>query len=315
MRLITRSDFDGLACGALLKEAGIIDCWRFAHPKDIQDGLVEVTENDCLANVPFVEGCGLWFDHHSSEHERLALEGKYKGESRITPSCARIIYEYYGGKERFPQFDDLMEAVDKVDSGNLTIDEVLNPTGWILLGFLMDPRTGLGRFRNFTISNYQLMEKLLVCCRTMTTQEILDMPDIRERIEVYNEQSELFKEMVHAHTIIKGDTIITDLRGVDPIYTGNRFMIYSLYPEQNISVWIVDGKGGKGCSCAVGYSIMNRTSRVNVGKLMLKYGGGGHRNVGTCQFDDEDQDVLVPRLLDDLANYDDIYGGMWDKDE
>ena len=141
MRLITRSDFDGLACGALLKEAGIIDSWMFAHPKDLQDGLVEVTENDCLANVPYVEGCGLWFDHHSSEHERLALEGKYKGESRITPSCARIIYEYYGGKEKFPQFDELMEAVDKVDSGNLTIDEVLNPTGWILLGFIMVTNT------------------------------------------------------------------------------------------------------------------------------------------------------------------------------
>ena len=248
MNLITRSDFDGLACGALLLEAGIIDSYTFKHPKDIQDGLVPVTENDVLANVPFVEGCGLWFDHHSSEYERNQLEGKYKGESRITPSCARIIYEYYGGKERFPQFDDLMVAVDKVDSGNLTIDEILNPQGWILVGFLMDPRTGLGRFRNFTISNYQLMEKLLVCCRTMTTQEILDMPDIKERIDVYNEQAQLFKEMVHAHTVIKGDVIITDLRGVDPIYTGNRFMIYSLYPEQNISAWIVSGKGGQGCS-------------------------------------------------------------------
>ena len=145
MRLVTRSDFDGLVCGALLLEAGIIDSWKFAHPKDLQDGLVEVTENDCLANVPFVPGCGLWFDHHSSEHERLALEGKYKGESRITPSCARIIYEYYGGKDRFPQYDEVMEAVDKVDSGNLTLDEILNPTGWILIGFLMDPRTGLHR--------------------------------------------------------------------------------------------------------------------------------------------------------------------------
>ena len=113
MRLVTRSDFDGLACGALLLEAGIIDSWKFAHPKDLQDGLVEVNENDCLANVPYVEGCGLWFDHHSSEHERLELEGKYKGESRITPSCARIIYEYYGGKERFPQFDDLVEGLIK----------------------------------------------------------------------------------------------------------------------------------------------------------------------------------------------------------
>ena len=161
MRLITRSDFDGLACGALLKEAGIIDCWKFAHPKDLQDGIVEVNDNDCLANVPFVPGCGLWFDHHSSEFERNELKGKYKGESRIAPSCARIIYEYYGGMERFPQFTDMMVAVDKVDSGNLTREEVLNPSGWILIGFLMDPRTGLGRWRQFTISNYQLMEMLI----------------------------------------------------------------------------------------------------------------------------------------------------------
>ena len=177
MRLITRSDFDGLACGALLKEAGIIDSWKFAHPKDLQDGLVEVTENDCLANVPYVEGCGLWFDHHSSEHERNELAGKYKGESRITPSCARIIYDYYGGKERFSHFDDMMEAVDKVDSGNLTIDDIQNPKGWVLIGFLMDPRTGLGRWREFTISNYQLMEKLIEACRTMTTEEILALPE------------------------------------------------------------------------------------------------------------------------------------------
>ncbi len=307
MNLITRSDFDGLVCGALLLEAGVVDSYTFKHPKDIQDGLVPVTENDVLANVPFVEGCGLWFDHHSSEFERNELAGKYKGESRITPSCARIIYEYYGGKERFPQFDDMMEAVDKVDSGHLTIDEVLHPEGWILIGFLMDPRTGLGRFRNFTISNYQLMEKLLVCCRTMTTQEILDMPDIKERVEVYNEQSELFTKMVHEHTVIKRDVIITDLRGVDPIYTGNRFMIYSLYPEQNISAWIVSGFKGQGCSCAVGYSILNRTSKVDVGKLMLKYGGGGHKAVGTCQFSNENMDEQLPKLLEELVNYDKYY--------
>lgn len=301
MRLITRSDFDGLACGALLKEAGIIDSWKFAHPKDLQDGLIEVTENDCLANVPYVEGCGLWFDHHSSEHERNALEGKYKGESRLTPSCARIIYDYYGGKERFSHFDDMMEAVDKVDSGNLTIDDIQNPEGWVLIGFLMDPRTGLGRWRNFTISNYQLMEQLIEACRTMTTAEILALPDVKERIEVYFEQTNKFKEMVAAHTRVDGNVIISDLRGVDPIYSGNRFMIYSMYPEQNISVWIVNGKGGLGCSCAVGYSILNRTSNVDVGSLMLKYGGGGHKAVGTCQFDDETMDAQIASLLDDLA--------------
>ena len=301
MRLVTRSDFDGLACAALLKEAGIIDSWKFAHPKDLQDGLIPVDENDCLANVPFVEGCGLWFDHHSSEQERQALEGKYKGESRITPSCARIIYEYYGGREKFPQFDDLMEAVDKVDSANLTIDEVLHPEGWVLVGYIMDPRTGLGRWRNFTISNYQLMEKLIDACRTMTTDEILNLPDVKERIEVYHEQSEKFVEMVRAHTRVDGNVIISDLRGVDPIYSGNRFMIYSLYPEQNISAWIVSGRGGKGCSVATGYSVLNRTSDVNVGSLMLKYGGGGHKAVGTCQFSDETMDEMVPKLLKELS--------------
>ena len=301
MRLITRSDFDGLACGALLKEAGIIDSWKFAHPKDLQDGLVVVNENDCLANVPFVEGCGLWFDHHSSEHERLQLEGKYKGESRITPSCARIIYEYYGGRERFPQFDDMMEAVDKVDSGSLTIDEVQHPTGWILIGFLMDPRTGLGRWRNFTISNYQLMEQLIDACRTMSTQEILQLPDVQERIDTYFEQTEKFMEMVKAHTVTDGKLLISDLRGVDPIYSGNRFMIYSMYPEQNISAWIVSGRGGKGCSAAVGYSVLNRTATLDVGSLMLKYNGGGHKKVGTCQFSEENMDAELPKLLKELS--------------
>lgn len=303
MRLVTRSDFDGLVCGALLKEVGIIDSWKFVHPKDLQDGLIEITENDVLANVPFVEGCGLWFDHHSSEQERNALEGKYKGESRITPSCARIIYEYYGGSERFGHFDEMMEAVDKVDSGNLEIDDIQNPKGWILIGFLMDPRTGLGRWRNFTIPNYKLMEILMDACRTMSTEEILAMNDIKERIEIYNEQTEKFKEMVKAHTRIEKDVIITDLRGVDPIYTGNRFMIYSMYPDQNISVWIVSGRGGQGCSCAVGYSILNRTSNVNVGSLMLKYGGGGHKAVGTCQFTDETMNEKISLLLDEIINY------------
>jgi len=299
--LITRSDFDGLVCGALLLEAGVVDCWKFAHPKDLQDGLVEVGPNDCLANVPYVEGCGLWFDHHSSEHERLELAGKYKGESRVTPSCARIIYEYYGGEEKFPGFGEIMEAVDKVDSGDLTVEEVMDPKGWILIGFLMDPRTGLGRWRKFSISNYQLMEKLLVDCRTLSTEEILAQPDVQERIAVYREQTEKFKEMVEKHTKIEGNVILTDLRGVTPIYTGNRFLIYSMYPEQNISAWIVSGREGQGCSAAVGYSILNRTATLDVGSLMLKYGGGGHKKVGTCQFSSENMDTELPKMLAELC--------------
>lgn len=300
MKLITRSDFDGLACAVFLKEAGIIDSYQFAHPKDLQDGIITVSKDDCLANVPFVEGCGLWFDHHSSEDERNAYKGKYIGESRRSPSAAHIVYDYYGGKERFPHFDKLLEAVDKVDSANLTVDEILNPSDWILLGFIMDPRTGLGRFREFSISNYQLMEKLIDWCRTMQIHEILCLSDLKERMHMYFEQTELFKEMVAKHTVIYDKVIVTDLRGVDTIYTGNRFMIYSLYPEQNISVWIVSGKGNQGCSAAVGHSILNRTSNLNVGKLMLKYGGGGHNVVGTCQFTNEQMDLKLNELIKEI---------------
>lgn len=300
MRLLTRSDFDGLACAVFLKEAGVIDHWKFVHPKDLQDGLIEVTQDDCLANVPFVEGCGLWFDHHSSEEERNAYKGKYKGESRYSPSCAHIIYDYYGGRERFPRYDDLLEAVDKVDSANLTFEEVLHPNDWILLGFIMDPRTGLGRFRNFRISNYALMEEMINWCSTMNIHEIMAEADVRERIELYWDQTEKFIDMVKQHTMVQNKIIISDLRGVDPIYTGNRFLIYGLYPDANISVWIVNGKGGKGCSAAVGYSIMNRTCTIDVGALMLKYGGGGHRVVGTCQFSDDTMEEKLEQLLSDM---------------
>ena len=302
MRLITRSDFDGLACAVLLKEAGIIDCWKFAHPKDIQDGLVDIGPNDCLANVPFAPGCGLWFDHHSSEQERNAYQGQYKGDSRLLRSAAHVIYDYYGGKARFPQFDELLAAVDKVDSADLTAEEILHPENhpWILLGFIMDPRTGLGRFHDFRISNYALMECMIGWCAEKTIQEILAEPDVSERTKLYFEQTEKFKEMVKAHTVLDEQAIITDLRGVDPIYTGNRFLIYSLYPEQNISVWVVSGKGGQGCSAAVGYSVLNKTAKVDVGALMLKYNGGGHKAVGTCQFTSESMDAELPKMLAEL---------------
>ena len=309
MRLITRSDFDGLVCGALLRQAGIIDHYKFVHPKDLQDGLIEVTENDVLANVPYVKGCGLWFDHHSSEDERNAAQGNFKGQSRAAPSCARIIYEYYGGEEKFPHFAELMAAVDKVDSGQLTREEILDPEGWVLIGFVMDPRTGLGRFHDFSISNYALMENLLFCCRGMSVDQILNLPDVVERLDLYDEHTKKFKKMVEENSRIEGDVIITDLRNIDhAIYAGNRFMVYSIFPDQNISVWIAPGKReqGKtavGCSVAVGHSILNRTSKVDVGSLMLKYGGGGHKMVGTCQFTDQNVEELLPKLLDDIINY------------
>lgn len=297
MRLVTRSDFDGLICGMLLKEAGVIDSWVFVHPKDLQDGLFQADSNDVLANVPYVKGCGMWFDHHVTEADRVGWTQDVEGESKLADSAARIIYEYYGGNDRFPIYKDMLEAVDKVDSGKLTKEEILNPTGWILLGFLSDPRTGLGRFREFRISNYQLMEELINHCRNMAILDILELPDIKERIALYHEQTQCFKDMVSNYTKIDKNVIITDLRGVDTIYTGNRFMIYSLFPEQNISVWVVDGKQKQNVSIACGYSILNRTSTVDVGKLMLSYNGGGHKMVGTCQVSYESADKSISEIV------------------
>ena len=296
MRLLTRSDFDGLACGALLKRAGIIDSWKFVHPKDIQDGLVEATKEDVLANIPYIKGCGMWFDHHVSENERVG-DVDCPGARRYEPSCARIVYEYYGGEERFPIMAEMVKKVDKVDSADLTADEILNPEGWVLLGFLMDPRTGLGRFRNFRISNYALMELLMDECGVKTIDEILALPDVAERIEMYKKQNALFADMVKEHTTIRGNCIVTDLRNVDTIYTGNRFLPYSMYPEQNISLWIVDGRDKQNCPIAVGHSIINRTSNTKVGSLLLKYGGGGHDKVGTCQVDYNEADKVIDELV------------------
>jgi len=300
MDLLTRSDFDGLACAVLLREVGMIGRWKFVHPKDLQDGNVRVTSNDILANVPYVPGCGMWFDHHTSEWERIGKPEGFVGSLRKMDSAARVIYEYYKDLHDLTPFDEMLEQVDRVDSGKLSIDDVLNPQGWVLLGFLTDPRTGLGRFRSFRISNYQLMEDLIEMCRTHSIDDILANPDVRERVELFHEQTELFKAMLTERTKVHGNLIVTDLRGVETINAGNRFLIYSLFPKQNISAWVVDGKNKENCSIACGYSILNRSATVNVGSVLLHYGGGGHKQVGTCQVAYDDADRVIGELIEKL---------------
>ena len=300
MRLLTRSDFDGLACGAILSYLGLIDEWKFVHPKDIQDGLVEATDNDVLANIPYIKGCKLWFDHHSSESERLGNGTYFEGVSKHAPSCARVVYEYYGGEAKLGKFAEMIYFVDKVDSGNLTLDEIVDPRGWVLLGFIMDPRTGLGRFRNFTISNYDLMTNMARACAEKSIYDILAMPDIKERLDFYNQQKELFADMIKKYTKPSGNIIVVDLRDVETIHAGNRFYIYTQYPEQNISMWIVDGRNKANVAITVGHSIINRTSTVDVGSLLLYYGGGGHRQVGTCQVPYAEADRIIEEIREKI---------------
>lgn len=283
MRLVTRSDFDGLVCATLLKQIGVIDDYLFAHPKDLQDGKVEVTDKDVLANVPYVPGCGLWFDHHTSEQDRLGSDLEFSGMSKPLPSCARVIWEYYGA-DKFPDtFIPMLEAVDKVDSATLTAEEIVNPESWILLGYIMDPRTGLGRFKDYRISNYQLMLDMIEYCRSMTADEILLQPDVKERVDRYLEHRDAFRTMLESHSTEHGNAVVLDLRDVDTIHCGNRFMIYTLYPKCNVSIRVIWGFKKQNVVFTVGHSILNRTSKTDVGRLMLEFGGGGHKAVGTCQ--------------------------------
>lgn len=299
-RLVTRSDFDGLVCAMLLKEMDIIEDIKFVHPKDVQDGKVELSENDITTNLPYDPRVGLAFDHHESELIRVNREGhedKYiiDGEAK---SAARVVYDYYGGEKTFKRIsEEIMTAVDKGDSADFTVDEILNPAGWVLLNYLMDPRTGLGRFRKFRISNYDLMMQLIDFCLNHSIDEILELPDVKERVDLYREQADLFKAQLKRIAKIHDKVVVLDLRDEETIYAGNRFMIYALYPETQISVHVAWGFRKQNTAVMIGKSIVNKDSDVDIGALCLSYGGGGHRNAGTCQLDNDEVDAKLPDII------------------
>ena len=301
-RLVTRSDFDGLVCAMILKELDLIDDIKFVHPKDVQDGKVDITSNDITTNLPFDNRVGLAFDHHESELTRLAERGiDYEGRYIIDPdakSAARVVYDYYGGAKVLTRItDEIMEAVDKGDSADFTLEEVLDPKGWVLMNFLMDARTGLGRFHDFRISNYDLMMELIDACMDHSIDDILELPDVKERVDLYFEQQELFKEQVGNLARVDGKVVILDLRDVETIYAGNRFMVYAMYPEVEISVHVAWGFRKQNTAVMIGKSIINKAGQQDIGNICLEYGGGGHRNAGTCQLDNDKVEELLPEII------------------
>ena len=299
-RLVTRSDFDGLACAMMLKELDMVDEIKFVHPKDVQDGKIELTENDITTNLPYDPRVGIAFDHHESEIDRLKAtetNGKLIIDENAK-SAARVVYDYYGGKETFHRIsDDLMTAVDKGDSADFTVDEILDPKGWVLLHYLMDARTGLGRFHEFRISNYDLMMELIGYCLNHDIDEILEHPDVKDRVDLYFEQAELFKAQLQRLAQVHDKVVVLDLRDEEMIYAGNRFMIYALYPETQISIHVAWGFRKQNTAVMIGKSIVNKESNANIGDLCLKYGGGGHRNAGTCQLENDTVDEQLPDII------------------
>ena len=300
-RLVTRSDFDGLVCAALLKELGMLDEVKFVHPKDVQDGKVEIGPGDVTTNLPYVPGAHLSFDHHDSEMLRVTDIPANRVIDPDADSAARVVYDHFGGAERFPDISsEMMTAVDKADSAAFSADDILDPQGWVLMSFLMDPRTGLGRFRDFRISNYELMMQLIDYCVRMSVDEILETPDVRERVELYREHSAPAEEQIRRCATVHGNLVVLDLREEEVIHPTNRFTIYALFEEQNISMHVLWGLKQQNTVYAVGKSILDRSSRTDVGSLMLEYGGGGHTAAGTCQIENDDADRVRAELIEKI---------------
>jgi nanoRNase/pAp phosphatase (c-di-AMP/oligoRNAs hydrolase) len=297
-RLVTRSDFDGLVCAVILKELDLIDEIKFVHPKDMQDGKIQITGGDITTNLPYVEGVGLAFDHHESELIRLpGGRDNYIIEPHA-PSAARVVYNYYGGNKALPNIsEEMMASVDKADSAQFSLDDVLNPQGWDLLSFVMDARTGLGRFKGFGVSNYDLMMNLITYCKDHTIDEILELPDVKDRTDLYFEHQENFKNQIKKCSTVYKNLVVLDLRNEDIIYCGNRFMIYVLFPQCNISIHAMWGFNKQNTVFTVGKSIFNKTSQTNIGELMLEYSGGGHANAGTCQIDTAKADDVLKEII------------------
>lgn len=297
-RLVTRSDFDGLVCAVLLNELDLIDDIKFVHPKDMQDGKIAISARDITTNLPYVPTAHLAFDHHLSETLRNSGERKNHIIDPKAPSAARVVYDYYGGKARFPNIsEDMMAAVDKADSAQFSRDDILEPKGWVLLNYLMDARTGLGRFREFRISNYALMMDLIKYCKNHSIDEILALPDVKERVDLYFEHAEKAKAQILRCTTLHQNLAVLDLRNEEIIYATNRFMIYALFPQANISIHVMWGLQKQNTVFATGKSILDRSSKTNVGELMLQYGGGGHQAAGTCQVSNDQAETVLKELI------------------
>jgi len=301
-RLVTRSDMDGLVCAVILKQLNLIDEIKFVHPKDMQDGTITITENDIITNLPYVKVAHLVFDHHESETIR-----NEKADNHIiiadAPSAARVVYDHYVKDNDLSMIrEDMMTAVDKADAAQFSREDILNPQGWDLLSFLMDSRTGLGRFRDFTVSNYQLMMDLIDYCHDHGIDDIMQLPDVKERVVLFNSHKESFREQLFRCGTKHGNLVVLDLRKEETIYPGNRFMIYALYPKANISIHVLMGFKNQNTVFATGKSILDRSSKTNVGELMLKYGGGGHGAAGTCQIDNDKSEEVLKELITTITN-------------
>jgi hypothetical protein len=291
MRLLTRADWDGLVCAVLLGTVEKIEEIIFVHPKDMQDGKANVPPDAIIANLPYHPNCSLWFDHHISEQDKAKTYAGFKGKYGLAPSTARLVYEYYGGEKVFSKFQQLLTMTDKIGSARLTREEVTRPTGYVLLSYTIDPRTGLrGQHQPYFLMLIDMLQN-------KPLEEILQLPEVQARCERVSQEQVQFQEVLLRHSRQDKNVVITDFRGLKDTPAGNRFLIYALFPEANISVRLFDGYGRKFVVAALGHSIFNRTARTNVGMLLRSYGGGGGQRTGTVQLAPEEAEAKIAEII------------------
>ena len=291
MRLLTRADLDGLTSAILLQEVEAIDEIDFAHPKDVQDGKIEISANDILANLPFDERAALWFDHHASQAD-AAWNPDMKGSFEIAPSAARVIADHYKS-DKFARFGELLDATDKLDAALLSRDDIVDPQGWILIGYTLDPRSGLGAFKDY-------FRHLMTLAREKTVDQILADPEVRKQVERLKREEGAFREHLKAVSLQNENVVVTDVRGLRNLPSGNRFLIYDMFPSANVSIRVADGRNNEFISIQVGHSILKRDCKTSAGDMLAAYGGGGHQGAGTCQVSPADADRVIAEIIDTL---------------
>jgi hypothetical protein len=291
MRLVTRGDLDGLTCAVLITSCETIDEILLVHPQDVTNRRVAITDDDIMANLPYDEACGKWFDHHLLTESNQRPPETFDGRYGLAPSAARMVYEYYlVAHPGIQRYERLLAETDRLDAAQLNLDDVVDPRDYILLGYTLDPRTGLGAYQDYFL-------KLVEWLKTRPLAEIMATPEVQERVKRIREQDAQFREVTVASSRLDGNVVVTDFRAVSSIPVGNRFIVYTLFPQANISLRVHWGPSREHVAAAVGHSIFNRTSGTNVGELMSRFGGGGHRGAGTCLLRAATADAQIAELI------------------
>lgn len=299
MRLVTRADLDGLTSAVIITLKESIDEIKLVHPQDITDKRVAIRSDDILANLPYHPNAGKWFDHHLLTDSNEKPPDTFDGKHDIAPSAARLVYEYY--LEKYPNDPDLLrlaelvDETDRLDAAQLTPEDVENPQRYILLGYTIDSRTGLGSFEEY-------FTKLIAWLKTMPIEEILEQPEVKHRVQRIRNEQEEFRHLLQRNSFQLSNVVVTDLREIDALPAGNRFLVYSLFPEANVSLRVHWGPAHRTVVAAVGHSIFNRTCNTSVGELMSRYGGGGHRGAGTCILPLENAADAIDEILFELQS-------------